>query len=507
MPPPGAAPQGGDDDGPGIKPQELIAFVLSSARRHRAASYLVGFLAILLGLLVATAVPSVYQSTCKLHLMQSSRQLTTALASGRREDPYSALKGVSEAVLNRDNLIAIIRESNLAERWEASRSWPLRLKDQLMTTLLGPPTQESVERALLDLVEKSVGVGIEDVASVRFTVAWRDAESAYLLTSLMQRNFLQARTSDEAQAIARAITILEDQLKRSDEPVASALKEVQRVVAQAREKSLAATRKAGTAEPTERVPAPAPRATAAVQNDGGPRMSSADMAAKTASLQDVRREIREVIDPWQRYQAHQKNLLADMRATFGPEHPAVRQQLAKIAAASEEPPELAALRRKEANLAAELSAAEREPSGDSKVLRSSRLSRHSPGAAEAAMSITLLREEAEDPEVDAARARLVASLQKQDELLERLEGARIDFETTKTSTQYMVVEAPEKSRKPMKPKRALLYAGAVLFGLLVGVFYGALRELGTGRVVAPWQLNALGIAVVGEIKMEPPDRA
>jgi uncharacterized protein involved in exopolysaccharide biosynthesis len=464
-------------------------------------------LAILLGMLVATAVPSTYLSSCKLHLMQSSRQLTTALASGRREDPYAALKGVSEAVLNRDNLIAIIRESKLAERWDASRSWPLRLKDQATEALFGPPAQESVERALLDLVEKSVAVGVEDVASVRFSVAWRDPESAYLLASLMQRNFLQARTSDEAQAIARAISILEDQLKRSDEPVANALKEVQRVVAQAREKSLAATRKTGTPESGERAPSPASRAPAAMPSDVGSRLSAADMAAKTASLQDVRREIREVIDPWQRYQAHQKSLLADMRTTFGPEHPAVRQQVAKIAAASEEPPELAALRRKETMLAAELSATERDVSADGKVLRSSRLSRHSPGAAEAAMSITLLREEAEDPEVDAARAKLVASLQKQDELLERLESARIDFETTKASTQYMVVEAPEKARKPMKPKRALLYAGAVLFGLLVGLFYGAARELGTGRVVAPWQLNALGIAVVGEIKMEPPDRA
>lgn len=478
---------------PGLDILEVARYLLAAARRHWVLGCVVALIAGALGVFVAATIPSVYESTSKVFDSQSSN-ITASVAGARREDERDSMRGVREFALSRENLLSIAREVQLLERWQATRIWPLKLKDQLFEALFGPQSDADKELALLKLLERAITVEIEDNSSIRFRVQWRDPRIAYELTTLSQRNLLCRRGEGGVEAVKRGIGLLEQELTRAEAGIDPAVKEVARLLEKAR---LDAAQQRAARMPVA-APRRTPRAAVASPEPVAPAMP-VDIAQK---LEDLRREEREMLEPWQRRNAEVKLQLAELRSVYGPEHPQVRQQEAKVAAAAAPPLELSENKAKQAALLASVAAIVRQPEARPPEV-------HRPVAARpleqpAQREVASSEREPEAPEIAAARARLDAALGKVRELNDRLDAARIEIasQIAGSGDRYVVVQAAEVANKPVRPKRPLLYAGALLFALLLGLGAGAVRELAGGRLVATWQVRSLGLEVLGEVPLD-----
>jgi capsular polysaccharide biosynthesis protein len=53
----------------------------------------------------------------------------------------------------------------------------------------------------------------------------------------------------------------------------------------------------------------------------------------------------------------------------------------------------------------------------------------------------------------------------------------------------------------VKPKKPLVYGGAAIMGLLLGVFAAVILDIRTGRILERWQLSRqLGLPVLAEVR-------
>jgi hypothetical protein len=469
---------------------DWIMFALRAARRHPLLGAIVGTVAALIGCVVVSAVPSLYDSTTKIYASRHAI-MTQELASGRRVEDTTRF-GLSEAVMNYQNLASLAHEAKLADRWDTTRTWPLALKDKLFDRMFGSMSRADRERALSALLEGALQVATEDTGSIRFRVQWRDPESAYTLVTLAQRNYLQTRQAEELAAFNRASALLEDEVKRADEAVEPAVKELQELYLKHR----------NDARPTEASEtgdaAARPRVSAAATGANGalPTPTAAKRPAEiTAKLEEVRRAQREVLEPWQRRNAELRFQLAELRAIYGPEHPQVRQQEAKLRSATEPPPELSSLKESEQQLMASLA---------SVGLDDATPARRSVGSSRPATERSSNKNNSEDPEVSAARLRLEGILRQAQEIRQRLDSIRMDMATAQAGFKYRysVVEPAQVPSRPIKPNRPRLYATALGIALLLGLLAGAARELLTGRVQESWQLRSLGLETLAEIDLD-----
>src|SRR5262249_60502724 len=89
-------------------------------------------------------------------------------------------KTESVEILKRDNVLALIEETKLLERWDAERGLLLRLKDRAVGVFTGPVSEQDRIRAVVGVVEKRVMVSADDT-TITITVDWPNAKTAHHL--------------------------------------------------------------------------------------------------------------------------------------------------------------------------------------------------------------------------------------------------------------------------------------------------------------------------------------
>jgi len=160
---------------------------------------------------------------------------------------------------------------------------------------------------------------------------------------LVQRNYIAAKELEELSAITRATTVLEDELKRADEAFEPAVTEFKNQYARVRDeykgKPATAAARSAASGPAQVMLLPRP---------------AAPPLELTSKLNELRNEERAVLEPWQRRTAELKFQLADLRAVYGPAHPAVVALENKLRSASAEPVELLDIRQRQADLKASI---------------------------------------------------------------------------------------------------------------------------------------------------------
>jgi len=465
-----------DGDKPPFSPVEIALFAVRSARQNLWLCLLVGLAISGLGSTVVVSLPPTYDVTSKIFVREGG-SVTSTLATGRdRSIQVDGKRGIQELILARDNLLSIVREANLVDRWPNTRPLPMRIKDRLSAYLFGPPSRKDMERAFVEMLELRI-TGEEENESIRFHSQWRDAEGAYDIARLVQRNFLQARAANDLGPIQRAIPFLESQLLEADKAIETAITRV--ISAQSH----------GNA-----APAPKPREVA--PTPPAENSSVVELAALSKELSEARREERTLVEPWRRRIAELKAQMVELSATYTNDHPLIRQQEAKIAAASVVPDELAAVRAKESELMGRLASLG--------VVRP-----NVPGVVGEPQVETV---DINDPTLAPMHARLAAALRKSDDVAERLESARIELTTAEADFRhrYVVVEEPEVPGKPMSGKRPLFFALVFVAAAVLGFLSGVLREVLKGRMVEPWQVRALGLDLLAEVdlkKLPPPGQS
>jgi hypothetical protein len=316
------------------------------------------------------------------------------------------------------------------------------------------------------------------------------------LAKAVRDKFMQARVSQETSVISAAIGVIEDELKRAGEAIEPALGGVVRAREKSKEgKSAAAPGDAGATAAGEGAPAPT-----ATFVRSAPRPQAPDPAVST-KLAEIRQAERNVQEPWQRRLTELRLQLADLRSQYGTAHPLVVQQEAKIRDATTEPSELASLREEERALISRIESGQLVPADTAGHWVPTRAA----GGAAPAGPMVL----EEDPEVSAARAKLMSAVSKYDELKNRLDAARIELTTTEIAFKYryVVVAEPELPRKPVKPNRPMLILASIAAGIVAGFLAGAIRELTSGRIVEPWQVKQIGLPLLADVSLsDRPER-
>ncbi len=498
----------GEGDEPvAVTPLELIAFIRHAASRHRRLGLIVGVSIAIIGVAIALSLPPKYGAQTRI-LASQSAAIAAALSTPNRPvnpnaDPFT---GSSEILKQKSNLIWMTKKADLLRQWRASRSLPFRIKDILFVLVKGPVSDANQIEGLAELLDQQMQV-YHDSSVLTIEVYWRDQNSTLKLAQLAQSRFLELRRTQELSAITAAISINEEEVKRAADGIDQALEDLIRIRQRARDSAHVRPTGSATADGAR-----APRSVRSMGTLAAPAGSSALPTDKrlAARLTDIRQQAHDLEVPWQRRIAELKFQLSDLRATYGPEHPTVLQQEAKIKDASGVPQELQVLRERERQLLSEIeqkTLEEAKPTNEVATSRSSAASAPQPPAAQSRLisadGALLIAEREDDPVVAPAKANLTSAIQRYTEITKRLETARLELTSAQVALQYrfVVVNEPERPRKPLKPNRPVIIMGVLFAALLGGLIAGAIRELLSGKLVEPWQVRTLGLDIIGEIKI------
>jgi uncharacterized protein involved in exopolysaccharide biosynthesis len=475
-----------------VRATELLGLVARAPLRRRRLAAAVFGLAVAVSVATAALVPRVYAVDTKI--LTQRNLVMPSLGNPRRSVPMESdapTRAAADVILGRDNLLAIVREANLVERWEAERSMMLRLKDRAVRAVRPSPTDEDKERAIVTVLEKKLSVQADD-AIIRISVEWPSPQTAYEIVSLAQRNFLAGRSAVEVAIIADTIGILTVEAGRQREAVDAAFARV----VQLRKASLDTTEQAA---PPAAAPASTPRLVAAPAPAPKP---AAPVDPKIATqLEDKRRAIRAIEEPRQQRIAELEARRARLLMTFTEAHPEVVQVDAELKAARVEPSVLAELRREEAELVTKLNEmAAPEPGRARPRPRMVLVTPASPSSPAAPVADVLTREE--EPELADAKARLQVATRRYEDLMDRIDSARIELDTAQAAFKYRynVVEPPELPREVARPNAVMIALGGILLGALLAFFVAAAGDLASGRFVEAWQVRRkLSIPLLAEI--------
>jgi uncharacterized protein involved in exopolysaccharide biosynthesis len=451
-----------------------------------------------IGVAISIAIPPMYEASSKI-LVSQGALATAALSNPNRQLPVvDPMRGVSDITMTRENMESIIRDIGLIDHWYATRSPLFKAKDWLWSLVVGPLPESDRMRALIGVLETRITVKAEDATTIRIQVFWGDKEMVVKLAKAVRDKFMQARVGQETSVISAAIGVIEDELKRAGEAIEPALGAVVRAREKSKEAKLAtAPADAGAPAAGEPAAAAAPTATF-VRSAPRPQVPDPAVSSKLAEIRQAERNVQE---PWQRRLTELRLQLADLRSQYGTAHPLVVQQEAKIRDATAEPSELASLREEERALISRIESGQLVPADTAGHWVPNRAA----GGATAAGPMLL----EEDPEVSAARAKLMSAVSKYDELKNRMDAARIELTTTEIAFKYryVVVAEPELPRKPIKPNRPALILASIAAGIVAGLLAGAIRELTSGRIVEPWQVKQIGLPLLADVSLsDRPER-
>jgi uncharacterized protein involved in exopolysaccharide biosynthesis len=483
------------------KLKELIGFVMRAGRRRRKLAVLTFLTVSALGLTAAATMPRTYSAQVKIFAQRPSA--IRALSGSNREmnsvdDPT---KNVGNMIMRRDNLVSLVRQANLADRFIELRAPALRLKDGVTTWMYGPPSDEDKLRMLVATLEKKLDI-FTDEATVVITVDWPSPQMAFDLVTLVQKNFLEARYDSDLAVITDSIAVLQDHAKVEQAKVDAALVEYQKVIVDslppvaAAPSPLAAWRGGYVA--------PAPRPAAAGESPGAPAVDP----TLALSLEEVRLKIKALEHERQVMLDSLKQQLSQAQLTLTPMHPTVIGLQQKIEALTQPSPELLRLKEDERTLAAQVAqaTAPSAPSAPAPALAPRIAGPITPFEASPSPSPSAvpssIRLGLEDGPTRLARSKLESAIQGYERTMAQIDGANVELDITRTAYKYRytVLTPAELPTKTKKPVAQLLGGFAVVGGALLAFLLAAIADFFGGLVLEPWQVRRqLKLEVLGEI--------
>ena len=473
------APEDGEFDFHRLK--EIVGLFLRAPRRRPGLAVASLLVTLSLGVLAAVFWPRSY--SCEVRILAQRDLVLPALGNPNRAVPRDAdslTRNAADTILQRDNIMAMIKQLDLVDRWVSTRQPALRLKDRIVS-VFGPRSDEDRLRDLVGLLEKRLVVGADE-SSITISVEWPDRQTAFDIITFLQKNFLEARYDANVNVISEAIRILEGRAKPEAAEVDGALAGLTRVEGQGSQEK-------PTLDPDAPGPGRPARAGAVPVATAAPAAVRTDGAAK--ELEDLRQRMRLVKEDHDRHLMEAQNQLSDARTTLGPLHPTVLGLSAKVAQLAQEPAEVKAGRARERELVGELAAASLRPQSGSTPT-----SGPTPTPATTAASVS------EAPDVILARSKLQAVSARYSDLLSRIEAANIELETTRAAFkyQYSVVRPPELPREPSKPNSSLVLLASIVAAVLLTFLVPGGVDLSRARFVETWQVERwLKMPVLGQL--------
>jgi uncharacterized protein involved in exopolysaccharide biosynthesis len=479
---PGAS---GEDAGEGIdieEARELVGFVLHSARRRPRLALSTFMIVAGLGLAAAVTMPLTYSSQVKLLAQRSSAMHIIGGALPQMDAVDNPIKNVSAMIMRRDKLVALVKDANLVQRFVQTRPAALKLKDRIVASLFGQPSEQDMVLSMVRTLEKTLDVTTDDLTStVVITVEWSNAQLAYDLVTLVQKNFLEARYDSDVEMVTDSIAVLEDHAKNELADVDAELANYQKVV-EDWEAKRAVRSVSATATPRLFVP--------------GPRVDVAGIASArpdpdlAKALEEKRLQIRSAEETHQRTIESLREQLAQAQAVLTPMHPTVIALQQQLESMNEPSAEYLELKNEARALMAELAA----PSASAPPLPGPRLSAvaSTDGGVQTTTVAPLSAADLDrDGQLQLAQSRLQSASRAYEEALTRLDAAKVELDITHAAYkhQYTVVTPAELPKGPKKPTAQLLAVGSIVGGAILGLLLTALADILGGLILEEWQVR------------------
>lgn len=470
--------------------QRVVGFVFRGVRRHRLLS-LGTFLGVLaIGVAAAILLPRSYHAESRL--LANNNELIRALGNPRSalrsEDPTRAAR---ELIFAHENLVSLINQTNLMKSWEETRPPIVKLKDKVTHLFSGEPTSDEKIDAMVGLLEKRLQVST-DQQTVTIAIDWHDAQMAYLLVDTAQQNFLETRHITEMTAISEALSILEMHASQLQKTVEDGLHELERV----RE----LRKKGGAPEsppPPVAIDAPSPTERAPML----PSATEQELAQLKFLLNSKKRALADLEDFRTRRVTELTAQLQEQKVQYADQHPVILDTMSRLDALKLDSPQMAQVKGDIDSLEQEY---KRKGGRDSDALVEPTRPRPAQRRVSSPQSTELTPAElADDPVVDFTRNNLRVASAKYEDLLMRIDSARIEQDTARAAFKYRysVVRPASVPKKPEKPNVALVLAAAFVAALGAALVIGALRDWSSGTLVEAWQVErSLGLPVLSQVK-------
>jgi uncharacterized protein involved in exopolysaccharide biosynthesis len=476
-----------------------VGFVWRGVGRHRSLALTSFILVMVAGAVATVYFPRTYHVESKLlaNRSQTIRELGNPRSNLRGDDPTRAAE---ETIFARDNLVALVRQTNLITRWQETRAPVLRLKDAVVGLVAGPMSDEDKMDSMVGTLEKKLHVRV-DAQTVTILIDWPDAQLAYQIVEAAQQNFLETRHVTEMAAISEALSILEVHASRVQDQMDDALAELEKT-RETRRKGLRPSSSPNVEGSTPVAPAPPPAPTPDTPRSAVSLATEQELAQIKFLIGSKKRAAADLEDFRARRLAELNAQLAEQRVQYADQHPVILDTLSRIEALKQDSPQLIQLRQDVADLLAEY---RRKGGTDPDSLIEPRRNQRAPRQVQAqAQSALSLNELSEDPAVEFARTNLRMATAKYEELMMRIDAARIELDTARAAFKfrYSVVRPASIPKKPVKPNVVLLLLATFLGALGLAVLVGAARDLWRGRLVESWQVErTLGLKVLSEVRL------
>lgn len=476
--------------------RNVVGYVLRGVRRHKALSAGVFVGTLVVGLGLSASWPRTFHAEARL--LANQNQLIRALGNPRSslpsEDPTRA---AGEIIFAHPNLVSLIQQTNLMEHWEKNRPALVRLKDAMVQLVSKPASEQEKIDAMVGLLEKRLGVDT-DQQTVTIRIDWEDAQMAYLLVETAQQNFLETRHVTEMSAISEALSILEVHASNVQKTVDETLRELERVRELRRKGGGTAANREHPSEGQGAMMVAEPAETSPL---AGPPANEQELAQLKFLLQSKKRALGDLDDARARRVTELTAQLQEQRIQYADQHPIIRDMQERLQALQRDSPQVGALKVDIDALTHEY----KRKGGlnpDSLVEPTRRVvtPRRSSGG-ETTLSNAEL---SEDPMVEFARNNLRVAAAKYEELMMRVDGARIEQDTARAAFKYRysVVRPASLPKKPIKPNMPLLVGLTFFLALALATVVGAARDWWRGVAVEAWQLErALGLKVLSQVKL------
>jgi uncharacterized protein involved in exopolysaccharide biosynthesis len=525
----GAEPIVDDDSGATLESEKLLdlrqianyaRFVVGSIRRHKILAVGTFSLALALTAGAAFLMPKTYHADAKLLAQRNA--VMAALSNPGRAIPWDAdapTRSAAETVLRRDNLIALIRQTNLMTEWERTRAPILKVKDSLMALFGHRPTEEEKLDQIVGLLEAQMKVVAGPVGdgTVTIDLDWPNAQMAYHLVESAQQLFVEARQAAETAAIAESIAILERYAATLHHDISGTLAELQNTQAQRRPapgtpKAVLPARlplmpsMAATLPPVPAAAIGLPVLGADLDDPQIPRLKAA-VAAK-------RQEITNLEDTRQRQLSELQARLAQLTTMYTATHPSVVGVQQNIAALSRESPQVAQMKAEAERLETEYQGrvAAAQELLQEEQLRAEMAKRAAVPAAEPPLREARTPPPAttERPNLpvgepaDFASVNLRLELNQLESVLDRTEGARIELAVSQAAFKYRytVIRPAQIPRAPVRPNMQMVFATGVFGSLLLALAAVVGKDVLSDRIVEQWQVERqLGLPVLGNLRI------
>lgn len=474
--------------------RSLVGFVLRGVRRHRLLSIASFAIVLGLGLTVTVFIPRTWHAEARLLANQNQviRNLGNPRTSLPSEDPTNAAK---EIVFAHDNLVSLIKQTNLMKQWEETRPTIVKLRDRVTSIFTGVRTDEEKLDAMVGTIEKRLSV-VTEQQTVTISVDWPEPQMAYLIVETAQQNFLETRHVTEMTAISEALSILESHAADVQKTVDEALHELERV-RELRRKG------PGTAMPTAASENAPMLATPELIN-APPPANEQELAQLKFLLNSKRRALADLEDFRSRRVQELTAQLVEQKVQYADQHPVVLDTMQRIDALKHDSPQIAQVRGDIDSLIGEY---KRKGGHDPDSLleavrpRASPQRRSGQNAQQTALSNSEL---SDDPLVEFTRNNLRVVSAKYEELMMRIDGARIEQDTARAAFKYRysVVRPASVPKKPISPNATMLALVSLFAALGVALFAGATRDWLGGRIVESWQVErVLNLKVLSRVRV------